>query len=45
MVLQLGKELGTEHGTVNWGAEQRGVGTESLRGPVDQHEVDEGLEP
>ena len=44
-VLQLRKELKTEHGTIKRVAEQLGIGTESLRGWVKQAEVDEGLKP
>ena len=42
MVRQLRKELGTEHGTIKRVAEQLGIGVESLRGWVNQAEVDSG---
>lgn len=45
MVLQLRKELKTDHGTVKRVAEQLGIGTESLRGWVEQREIDDGLAP
>jgi transposase len=45
MVLQLRKELGTEHGTVKRVAAQLGIGVESLRGWVKQREVDDGVKP
>jgi transposase len=45
MVLQLRKELGTDHGTVGRVADQLGIGTESLRSWVKQAEIDGGLKP
>jgi len=45
MVLQLRKELGTDHGTVKRVADQLGIGVESLRGWVKQHEIDHGVKP
>ena len=45
MVLQLRKELKTDHGTVKRVADQLGIGVESLRGWVKQHEVDAGVKP
>ena len=45
MVLQLRKELMTDHGTVKRVADQLGIGTESLRGWVKQHEIDAGVKP
>src|SRR5690606_35402472 len=45
MVLQLRKELGTGHGTVKRVADQLGIGVESLRGCVRQHEIEEGVKP
>jgi len=45
MVLQLRKELKTDHGTVKRVADQLGVGVESLRGWVKRHEIDAGVKP
>jgi len=45
MVLQLRKELKTDHGTVKRVADQLGVGVESLRGWVKQYEIDAGTKP
>jgi transposase len=45
MVLQLRKELKTEHGTIRRVADQLGIGVESLRSWVKQHEIDAGVKP
>jgi transposase len=45
MVLQLRKELKTDHGTIKRVADQLGIGVESLRGWVKQHEIDTGVKP
>jgi transposase len=45
MVLQLRKELKTEHGTVKRVADQLDIGVESLRGWVKQHEINAGVKP
>jgi transposase len=45
MVLQLRKELKTEHGTIKRVADQLGIGVESLRGWVKQHDIDAGTKP
>ena len=42
-VLQLRKELGTDHGTIKRVADQLGIGVESLRGWVKQAEIDGGV--
>ena len=42
MVLQLRKELNTKQGTVKRVADQLGIGVESLRSWVKQHEIDHG---
>jgi transposase len=44
-VLQLRKELGTEHGTIQRVADQLGIGTESLRLWVRQAGIDAGDKP
>lgn len=45
MVLQLRKELGSEHGTVKRVADQLGVGAESLRTWVKRADIDAGAKP
>ena len=45
LVLQLRKELGTDQGTVGRVARQLGIGVESLRTWVRQHEIDGGVKP
>ena len=42
---QLRKELGNDHGTGKRGADQLGVGVETLRGWVKQAEIDAGVKP
>jgi len=42
MVLQLRKELGAKQGTVKRVADQLGIGVESVRSWVKQHEIDHG---
>lgn len=44
-VLQLRKELGTDHGTIKRVADQLGIGVESLRAWVKQAEIDSGVKP
>jgi transposase len=44
-VLQLRKELGTDHGTIKRVADQLGIGTESLRNWVNQDGIDAGDKP
>lgn len=45
MVVQLRKELGTTHGTIQRVAGQIGCGVESLRTWVRQAEIDSGSQP
>ena len=44
-VVQLRKELGTEHGTIQRVADQLGIGPESLRAWVRQADIDAGAKP
>jgi transposase len=45
LVVQLRKELGTDQGTVGRVARQLGIGVESLRTWVRQHDIDGGMKP
>ena len=45
MVLEVRQETGEKHGAVTRIAKQLGIGTESLRGWVNQAEVDSGRRP
>jgi transposase len=45
LVVQLRKELGTDQGTVGRVARQLGIGVESLRTWVRQHDIDGGIKP